>query len=623
MSVAASVLLDAADPAASMMVPAHMSSDLVLNEKIRNIAIIAHVDHGKTTLVDSMFRQSGILRDNELLAERAMDSHDLERERGITILAKNTAIPYHSDHGEFKINILDTPGHADFSGEVERVLTMVDGALLIVDAVEGPMPQTRFVLRKALALGLHVLVVVNKVDRPAADPARAVDRVVDLMIELGADESQLEFPVVYACGLDGTSTLNMAEPLVDLKPLFETIIAEVPPPVGNKALPLQLQVSTLDYNDYLGRIVVGRIRRGTILQGQSLALVERDGKISRHRVNKLFGFQGLKRIEIESAEAGDIVAVAGIPEVQIGETLCSPDAPEALPPIDIEEPTLKMTFSVNNSPMAGREGKFVTSRQIKDRLWREVKSNISLRVEDGLTPDAFVVSGRGELHLSILIETMRREGYEFQVSKPEVLTKTIDGVTHEPAEELMLDVPEENAGACIEQLALRKGEMFHMHAQNGRTTMEFKIPSRGLLGFRSEFIRMTRGQGMMTAAFKEFIPWVGEIGNNRNGVLISQEQGETTSYAIKNLEDRGVFFLKPRTTVYKGMIVGEHNRQQDMMVNLCKTKKLTNMRSATADVLEVLSTPIEVTLEFGLDYIATDELMEVTPQSIRLRKANI
>ena len=594
----------------------------VLNNQIRNIAIIAHVDHGKTTLVDSMFRQSGILRENEQLQSCDMDSHDLERERGITILAKNTAVPY----GDYKINILDTPGHADFAGEVERVLTMVDGALLVVDAVEGPMPQTRFVLRKALALGLTVVLVINKVDRPAADCPRAVDRVVDLFIELGADEHQLDFPVVYACGLAGTSTLDITDPkqpLENLKPLFETIIEKIPPPVGDKNQPLQLQVSTLDYNDYLGRIVVGRIRRGEIRQGQPVALVERSGKISQHRVNKLFGFQGLKRIDIDRAEAGDIVAVAGIPDVQIGETLCAPGQADALPPIDIEEPTLKMTFSVNNSPLAGNEGKFVTSRQIKDRLWKEVKSNISLRVEEGLTPDSFIVSGRGELHLSILIETMRREGYEFQVSKPEVLTKTIDGTEHEPSEELMLDVPEDNAGACIERLCIRKGELQQMNTQNGRTVLEFKIPSRGLLGFRSDFIRLTRGQGMMTSAFNAFVPWVGDIGSNRNGVIVANEQGEATAYALKNLEDRGVFFIHPKTVVYKGMIVGENNRQQDLVANVTKTKKLTNMRSASAEVLEVLSTPTEVTLEFGLDYINMDELMEVTPKSIRLRKASL
>lgn len=599
------------------------SSTTLLNDRIRNIAIIAHVDHGKTTLVDSMFRQSGILRDNETLAERAMDSHDLERERGITILAKNTAIPY----GDYRVNILDTPGHADFSGEVERVLTMVDGALLIVDAVEGPMPQTRFVLRKALELGLTILLVVNKVDRPAADPARAIDRVVDLFIELGADEAQLDFPVVYASGLAGTSSLTPGEVLEEgvhtLQPLMETIIRHIQAPPGDKEAPLQLQVSTLDYNDYLGRIVIGRIRRGRIRIGQVVGLCQRDGSLSQHRVTKLYGFQGLKRIEIEEAEAGDIVAVAGIPEVQIGETLTDPAAPEALPLIQIEEPTLKMTFSINTSPLAGREGKFVTSRQLRDRLWREAKSNISLRVEEGDTADSFIVSGRGELHLSILIETMRREGYEFQVSKPEVLTKTIDGQLYEPFEDLILDVPDEMTGGCIEKLCQRKGELRHMESLNGRTMVEFVIPSRGLLGFRSEFIRMTKGQGMMTHAFSEFRPWTGDIARGRNGVLVAMEAGETTAYALKGLEDRGVFFVKPRVTVYRGMIVGEHSRGNDLILNVCKMKKLTNMRSAGADVMEVLQTPVDVTLEFGLDYIEQDELMEITPQSIRLRKANL
>lgn len=594
-------------------------STTLLNTLVRNIAIIAHVDHGKTTLVDSMFRQSGIYRENEQVTERAMDSHDLERERGITILAKNTAIPW----GEYKINILDTPGHADFSGEVERVLTMVDGALLVVDAVEGPMPQTRFVLRKALELDLTIVVVVNKMDRPAADPAGAVDKVLDLFIELGADESQLDFPVVYACGLQGQSSNTPEGPMTDLTPLFQMIVDHIPAPPGDVTSPLQLQVATLDYNDYLGRIIIGRIQRGQIQTGQTVALVQRDGKISQHRVTKLYGFEGLKRLEIDQAQAGDIVAVAGIPEVQIGETLTTPDCPEPLPLISIEEPTLKMTFSVSTSPLAGREGKFVTSRQIKDRLWREVKSNISLQVNEGNTPDSFVVSGRGELHLSILIETMRREGYEFQVSKPEVLTKTIDGQLYEPFENLILDVPEDIAGGCIERLCQRRAEMQHMNTAAGRTLLEFIVPARGLLGFRSEFIRLTRGQGMMTHAFCDYRPWVGDIGSTRNGVLIAHEAGEATAYSLKNLEDRGVFFIQPRTTVYRGMVVGEHTRQNDLLVNVCKAKKLTNMRSATADVLEVLQTPVEVTLEFGLDYIAQDELMEVTPTSIRLRKANL
>jgi len=595
----------------------------VFNNRLRNIAIIAHVDHGKTTLVDSMFRQSGILRDNEALAERAMDSNDLERERGITILAKNTAIPYN----EYQINILDTPGHADFSGEVERVLTMVDGALLIVDAVEGPMPQTRFVLRKALDLGLTVVLVINKVDRPASDPARAIDRVVDLFIELGADETQLDFPVVYASGLAGTSSLVQNETLVpgehNLIPLMETIIKCINAPEGDKNSTLQLQVTTLDYNDYLGRIIIGRIRRGTIKLGQMVALSLRDGGTSQHRITKLYGFQGLKRIEIEQAEAGDIVAVAGLPEAQIGETLCDLGNLDPLPLIQIEEPTLKMTFSINTSPLAGREGKFVTSRQLRDRLAREVKSNVSLRVEEGDSADSFVVSGRGELHLSILIETMRREGYEFQVSKPEVLTKQVEGKLHEPFEELILDVPDDCTGSCIEKLCSRKGELRHMESLADRTNIEFTIPSRGLLGFRSEFIRMTKGQGMMTHAFSEFRPWAGDISKSRNGVLVSMENGETTSYALKGLEDRGIFFIKPRATVYRGMIIGEHTRGNDLVLNACKTKKLTNMRSAGAEVMDVLQTPVDVTLEFGLDYIEQDELMEVTPQSIRLRKANL
>lgn len=590
----------------------------LLPTHIRNIAIIAHVDHGKTTLVDSMFKQSGIYRDNEVIQERALDSHDLERERGITILAKNTAIPY----GDYKINILDTPGHADFSGEVERVLTMVDGALLIVDAVEGPMPQTRFVLRKAMELGLTMVVVVNKIDRPAADPAAAVDKVLDLFIELGAHEDQLDFPVVYACGLQGTASVTMDGPQDDLTPLFDTIVNTIPPPPANLEGPLQLQVSTLDYNDYLGRLVIGRIHRGKIIHNQTITLVKRDGATSQHRVSKLFGFVGLKRIEINEASAGDIVAVAGIPEVEIGETLADPGTPEALPLIAIEEPTLQMTFSINNSPFAGREGQFVTSRQLKDRLIKEIKSNVSLRIEDR-GPDQMLVSGRGELHLSILIETMRREGYEFQVSKPQVITHTVNGVVEEPFEQLILDVPADFAGRCIEQLNLRRGELRHMETKGDRTLVEFSIPSRGLMGFRSEFIRLTKGQGMMTHAFAEFKPWVGDIGTTRNGSLIAHEPGDATGYALKNLEDRGIFFITPGTKVYRGMIVGENSRGQDLVLNVCKAKKLTNMRSATADVLEVLTTPIDVTLEFALDYIQDDELIEITPENIRLRKLDL
>lgn len=590
---------------------------------LRNIAIIAHVDHGKTTLVDGMFRQSGLFRDNQVVAERLMDSHDLEKERGITILAKNTAIPY----GDYKINILDTPGHADFSGEVERVLTMVDGALLVVDAVEGPMPQTRFVLRKALELGLKIVVVINKIDRPAADPERAIDRVLDLLIELHAPEELLDFPVVYAIGLQGTATLDWQQPGTDLKPLFETILKEIPPPSAKEDGPLRLQVSTLDYNEYLGRIVIGRVHQGSIQTGQQVVLVRQQatgGNPRPYKITKLFGFRGLERLEVDRAEAGDIVAVAGLPDADIGDTLCAVDAPpEALPPITLEEPTLSMTFAVNTSPFAGQEGEFVTSRHLKNRLDKEVKSNISLRVEPGPGTDSFIVNGRGELHLSILIETMRREGYEFQISKPQVLTKTVDGQLLEPFETLSLDVPEDCTGACIERLAARKGELRSMETVQGRTLLTYLISSRGLLGFRGDFIRMTRGEGLMSSAFHDYLPWLGEFTTPRNGALVANEAGETTAYALKNLEDRGRFFLHPRTKVYRGMIVGEHNRAQDLVANVCRIKKLTNMRSASADVLEVLATPVELTLEFGLEFIGPDELMEVTPQAIRLRKENL
>jgi GTP-binding protein len=590
-------------------------------ETLRNIAIIAHVDHGKTTLVDGMFKQSGVVKQSELESqERLMDSNDLEKERGITILAKNTAIPYKN----YRINILDTPGHADFSGEVERVLTMVDGVLLVVDAVEGPMPQTRFVLRKALALGLKVVVVVNKMDRPAADPARAVDKVIDLFIELGANEDQLEFPTVYACGLQGYATLDPLNMEETLEPLFETIIKEIPRPQAEVEGTFQMQVSTLDYNDYLGRIVIGRVRRGEIKPGEQIARVlQADGSIQQYRVNKLFGFEGLKRMEIPLAQAGDIVALVGVSEVQIGDTLTFPGNPEALPPISLEEPTLKMTFGVNTSPLAGREGKFVTSRQLEDRLNREIKTNISLRVEPGPSAESYYVSGRGELHLTILIETMRREGYEFQVGKPEVLTKEVNGAKWEPFEDVMLDVPEDASGACIEKLCQRKGELTHLESNNGRTLLQFNMPSRGLLGFRSLFIRLTRGQGIMSSTFREYGPWAGDIGSNRNGALIAHEQGDATAYAIKSLEDRGVFFINPGVVVYRGMIIGEQNRQGDLVINVCKTKKLTNMRSAGAEVLDVLNTPVDLTLEYGMDFIAMDELMEVTPQNIRLRKQDL
>jgi GTP-binding protein len=595
----------------------------VRNNAIRNIAIIAHVDHGKTTMVDAMFKQSGIYQAHETAVERAMDSNDLERERGITILSKNTAITF----GDTKINIMDTPGHADFSGEVERVLNMVEGVLLIVDAVEGPMPQTRFVLRKALEKHLKPIVVVNKIDRAASDPLRAIDRVVDLFIELGADEDQLDFPVVFASGLTGQSKRKLDDEMTDLTPLFETIIEMIPAPPGDTSALLQFQVATLDYNDYLGRILIGRIHQGVIKLGQSVTRHQADGTTSRQRITKLFGFEGLKRLDIETANAGDIVAVAGIPEADIGDCLLEvgPDGstPAALPAIKVEEPTLQMIFSVNTSPFAGQEGQFVTSRQLRDRLYREARTNISLRVEDTDSPDKVRVSGRGELHLSILIETMRREGYEFQVSQPMVLTQVIDGKTLEPFELLALDVPEANVGACMERLGPRRGELQNMMTLQERTVMEFVIPSRGLLGFRSEFVRITKGHGIISSAFYDFMPLQTDIEKLRSGALVAHEDGDSTSFALKNLEDRGVFFIHPRAKVYRGMIVGEHNRGTDLVVNVCKTKKLTNMRSATSEVLDVLATPQNVTLEFGLDFLGSDELLEVTPKSLRLRKENL
>ncbi|MFN5538673.1 MAG: translational GTPase TypA [Candidatus Melainabacteria bacterium] len=595
------------------------TSQIISTEFIRNIAIVAHVDHGKTTLVDSMFRQSGIFRSNQVMEERAMDSNPLEKERGITILAKNTAIPYK----DYKINILDTPGHADFSGEVERVLNMVDGILLVIDAVEGPMPQTRFVLRKALEKHLKVIVVVNKVDRAAADPHRAIDKALDLFIDLGANDDQLEFPIVYASGLSGKAGLSPDSLKDDLFDLLETVLKEIPKPPGTIAEPLQLQVATLDYSEYLGRIIIGRISNGAVKVNQSIGLSDSEGKIKQARISKLFTFEGLKKIEVEEAGAGDIVALAGLEDAQIGDTIVDPNNPKPLPPILIDEPTLQMTFSVNSSPFSGKEGKFVTSRQIRERLFKEIKTNVSLRVEETDSTDSFLVSGRGELHLGILIETLRREGFEFEVSKPNVLLKKIDDKTCEPYEQLVLDTPEEMAGSCIEALGRRRAEMQKMHTFQGRTTLEFRIPSRGLLGFRSSFIRLTKGEGIMSSGFSDYSPLAGEIGTTRGGALIAHEDGPATEYALAGLEDRGVYFISPGEKVYRGMVVGESNKPQDLVINVCKMKKLTNMRSAGAEALEALSTPIQLTLEFALDYIASDELLEVTPESIRIRKSNL
>ncbi len=586
-------------------------------QSIRNIAIIAHVDHGKTTLVDALLTQSGIFRDNQAVPTCVLDSNDLERERGITILSKNTAVNYNNT----RINIVDTPGHADFGGEVERVLGMVDGCLLIVDANEGPMPQTRFVLKKALEQGLRPIVFVNKVDRARVVPETALDKVLDLFLELGADDDQCDFPYLFGSGLSGFATSDLKNKSDNMQPLFDAILRHVPPPVGDPNKPLQLQITTLDYSDFLGRIVIGRVHNGVINNGQSAILIKENGVKKRGRISKLLGFEGLKRVEIESALAGDLVAVAGFNEVNIGETIACPDEPEALPLIRVDEPTLQMTFVVNDSPFAGKEGKFVTSRQLRERLQKELLTNVALRVEDTGSPDRFAVSGRGELHLGILIETMRREGYEFQVSQPQVIFRDIDDVSCEPVETLVMDVPEVAVGACIEKLGVRRGEMQNMETgSDGRTQLEFIVPSRGLIGFRGEFVRATRGEGIMSHSFFEYRPKSGEFDSRRNGVLIAFEEGVATFYSLKNAEDRGQFFINPGTKVYKGMIIGENNRPQDLEINICKTKQLTNMRSAGAEELDTLQTPMEITLERALEYIGPGEMLEVTPESIRLRK---
>ncbi len=536
---------------------------------------------------------------------------------GITILSKNTAVHYK----DTLINIVDTPGHADFGGEVERVLGMVDGCLLIVDANEGPMPQTRFVLKKALEKGLRPIVLVNKIDRPQADPHGAIDKVLDLFLELGADDDQCEFPYLFASGLSGFAIEHLEEEPVDMKPLFEAFLRHVPPPIGDPNKPLQLQVTTLDYSDYLGRIVIGKIHNGVIRVGQQAALITESGAVVKGKISKLMGFEGLKRIDIEEASAGNIVAVSGFADANIGETITDPENPQALPLIKVDEPTLQMTFSVNDSPFAGQEGKLVTSRQVRDRLFRELETNVALRVEETDSPDKFLVSGRGELHLGILIETMRREGYEFQVSQPQVIYREVNGQPCEPYETLVLDVPEDGVGSCIERLGQRKGEMQDMQVgANGRTQLEFVIPARGLIGFRGEFMRLTRGNGIMNHSFLDYRSISGEIEARRNGVLIAFEEGTATFYALKNAEDRGVFFITPGVKVYKGMIVGEHNRPQDLELNVCKTKQLTNHRASSGEELVQLQAPVEMSLERALEYIDSDELVEVTPKSIRLRK---
>jgi GTP-binding protein len=583
---------------------------------IRNVAIIAHVDHGKTTLVDALLKQSGIFREGEDVPTCVMDSNDIERERGITILSKNTAVRYK----DTLINIIDTPGHADFGGEVERVLGMVDGCILIVDANEGPMPQTRFVLTKALAKGLRPIVVVNKIDRPSAEPNAAIDKVFDLFIELGADDDQCDFPQLFASGISGFAKDKLEEESTTMEPLFNAILRHVPPPVGNPDKPLQLQVTTIDYSDYLGRIIIGKVHNGTIKMGQQAVLLRDDGSVLKGKISKLMGFEGLKRIDIESATAGNIIAVAGFADANIGETIACPDEPSALPMIKVDEPTLQMTFCVNDSPFAGQEGKLVTSRQVRDRLFKELDTNVALRVEETDSPDRLAVSGRGELHLGILIETMRREGYEFQVSQPQVIYREINGQKCEPYELLALDVPEEAVGGCVERLGQRKAEMQNMMASNGRSILEFVVPARGLIGFRGEFMRATRGDGIMNHSFLEYRPTCGEITARRNGVLISFEEGVATYYSLQGAEDRGTFFIGPGTKVYKGMIIGENNRGQDMELNICKSKQLTNHRASGGEELVQLQTPIDMNLERALEYIGPDEMVEVTPESIRLRK---
>ncbi|KTT84152.1 translational GTPase TypA [Mammaliicoccus sciuri] len=589
-----------------------------LRENVRNIAIIAHVDHGKTTLVDELLKQSGIFRENEHIAERAMDSNDLEKERGITILAKNTAIDY-KDH---RINILDTPGHADFGGEVERIMKMVDGVVLVVDAYEGTMPQTRFVLKKALEQNLKPVVVVNKIDKPSARPEQVVDEVLDLFIELDANDEQLEFPVVYASALSGTASLESDKQDENMQCLYETILEYVPAPIDNRDEPLQFQVALLDYNDYVGRIGVGRVFRGTIKVGQQVSLVKIDGTVKNFRVTKIFGFFGLNRIEIDEAYAGDLIAISGMEDINVGETITPQDHVEALPILRIDEPTLEMTFSVNNSPFAGKEGTYVTARKIEERLETQLETDVSLRVTPTDSPDAWVVAGRGELHLSILIENMRREGYELQVSKPQVIIKEIDGVKSEPYERVQIDVPDEYTGAIIESLGSRKGEMIDMQSnENGQTKLIFIVPARGLIGYTTEFMSMTRGYGIINHTFDSYRPRIkGRIGGRRNGVLVSIDKGVASTYAILNLEDRGVNFMEPGTEVYEGMIVGENTRENDLTVNITKVKAANNIRSATKEQTTTMKKPRILTLEEALEYLNDDELVEVTPESIRLRK---
>lgn len=588
---------------------------MATNEKLRNIAIIAHVDHGKTTLVDAMLKQSHVFRTNEKVADRVMDSNALERERGITILSKNTAIMY----GDTKINIVDTPGHADFGGEVERVLNMVDGVLLLVDAFEGPMPQTKYVLRKALEQKLKPIVVINKIDRPDQRVDAVYDEVLELFMELGADDDQLDFPVVYAAARDGIAKLSMDDESDNLQPLMELLIKEIPAPTGDPDGPLQIMITTLDSDDYVGRVGIGRIIRGTAHDGENVVIIDGD-KQRKAKIGQLLVYQGLKKVPVDKAEFGEIVAVTGLGDISIGQTIADADKPEALPSIHIDEPTLSMTFGVNTSPFAGEEGDFVTSRHLRDRLFKEIETNVSLRVEETDTADIFKVSGRGELHISILIETMRREGFEMQVGKPEVIYKTIDGKLCEPMENLSIEVPKEFMGTVMESLGTRKAELTNMVELTGYLRLEFTIPARGLIGFRSEFMTNTKGNGIMNHVFRGYVPYKGDIPGRARGSLVAFERGETTAYGIYSLQDRGTMFVAPNQQVYEGMIVGENSRDIDIDINPCKKKNVSNMRSSSSDEAIRLTPPRELTLEQALEYINKDELVEITPKSIRLRK---
>lgn len=584
---------------------------------IRNVAIIAHVDHGKTTLVDQMLRQSGTFRTNEQVEERVMDSNDLERERGITILAKNTSVMYQ----DVKINIVDTPGHADFGGEVERILLMVDGVLLLVDAFEGCMPQTRFVLKKALGLGKKTVVVINKIDRPNARPAEVIDEVLDLFIELGANDDQIEFPIIYCSARDGYASLDPDDRSGDIRPLFDAILEHIPAPEGETDGPTQVLFSNIDYDDYVGRIGIGRVERGTIKTGQQVMLCEEGKDPVRAKVNRLYTFQGLRRVEAEEASLGELVAVSGIADINIGQTVCDPEHIEPLPFVKIDEPTISMNFMVNNSPFAGREGKFVTSRNLRERLFKEIETNVSMRVEETDSPDTFKVSGRGELHISILIETMRREGYEFQVTSPDVIYKTIDGVKCEPIELLMIETPENYVGAIMEKLGSRKAEIVNMGTrETGVSHLEFKIPARGLMGYRSEFLTDTNGNGIMNHVFYGYEPFKGDFERRNNGSIVVHETGETTGYGLFNTQDRGTLFVGPGVSVYEGMVVGENAKGEDIVCNVCKKKHVTNMRAAGSDDALKLTPPMVLSLEQSLEFIKDDELVEITPKSIRIRK---